>query len=89
MLLDSLSPASLKKTHNRYVAHLQKVDAEMDQYERLMEGKLDPIQRIMMEKRRARLRREAETCRAYLDLLSSAQYTNDQDLIWRRSLQVA
>jgi hypothetical protein len=61
----------------------------MDQYERLMEGKLDPIQRNMMEKRRARLRREAQTCRAYLDLLHGVQYTDDQELIWQRSSQVA
>ncbi|MCB0078844.1 MAG: hypothetical protein KDD73_15640 [Anaerolineales bacterium] len=89
MLLDSLRPQEIEETNARYIHQLDRLDAERKQYDRLLEGKLDEIQRRMMEARKARVMREAQLRRAYLSMLQSVEYTDDDATIWQRSFQVA
>ena len=89
MLLNSLRPQEIDETHARYIHQLDRLDAERKQYDRLLEGKLDDIQRRMMEARKARITREAQLRRAYLSMLQSVEYTDDDAKIWERSFQVA
>lgn len=89
MLLDSLNPKKLQETNARYMQQLNKLDAERKQYDRLLEGKLDSIQRQMMEDRQARISREVRLRRAYLSMLQEVDFTDDDRRIWERSILIA
>lgn len=89
MLLESFKPGPLAATRELRIDEVQRVEREVEGYNRILATVLDPSQRQKVGAVRNRHALRGRVLYARLKTLGTVRHHEDTDTIWKRTLQVA